>query len=385
MKILLGISGGIAAYKMPNFVRLCIKHHHEVQVLLTPAAARFVSPMTLKVLSGNPVWIEDFDPQDRLAHIHLADWADVFVLAPATANTLAKIAVGMGDNLLTSTVLALTCRKIAFPAMNVHMYNNPATQLNLQKLPSLGWEVVTPDSGSLACGYEGKGRLSDDDTLLAHIERNPNGPLKGQKILVTAGATLETIDPVRFLSNRSTGKMGLALALAAYRLGASVTLIHGKVSVLIPTYLTVHGVETTSEMLDILSQEITSADALIMAAAPSDFRPLHPSSQKIKKTTDTLKLELTQNPDILKTLIPKKGKCKIIGFALESDHAHSNAIQKLQSKNMDWIVLNQISDKFHPMDSNQNRILLISSSSETNFEGDKSEVALYILQNTLAK
>lgn len=380
MNILLAISGGIAAYKMLTVIRLLVKEGHRVRTVLTPHALEFITPLSIKSLSGEEVYCRDFELDHPIAHIELADWAEVIAVAPATANTLAKLAHGLADNLLTSTVLAATCRKVVFPAMNVHMLQNPQTQQNLAHLQEAGIEVIQPASGDLACGYSGQGRLPDEDTVAAVIACDPHRPLKGRHYLVTAGATRESLDPVRYISNHSSGRMGLALARELFRRGAQVTLIHGAMEVQAPEFLHSIQVESTRDMLNEIDHLIGGAQGLIMAAAPADYQPAQAQSQKIKKQ-DTLNLELIATPDILSALVPRYPGKLYLGFALETEQGQHYAQSKLQAKNLDYIVLNQVSPDFNPMGSLQNQVTLISRSGKTVSSpmAPKSEIAAFIL------
>lgn len=389
MNILLGVSGGIAIYKTLNIIRLLLKEGNNVKVIMTEHSTRFIQPILFKTIANNDVFVNDFDFDSPLAHIELADWADVFAIVPATANTIAKIANGIADNLLTSTFLAFDKRRIIFPVMNTKMFENKATQSNLKKIADvLKYEIIEPANGDLACGYKGKGRLPADDFVVAIINRNPNGILKGKKYIVSAGATREKIDPVRFISNYSTGKMGVSIACSLFKQGADVLLIHGSISIDIPRYINSLAIDSTADMLNVITKNIDSYDGLFMAAAPADFTPkdFHPS--KIKKSGDFTAIELDHTPDILKSISDKTHNKLIVGFALESgsatdnDDAIANAKSKLQTKNLDFIVLNTISDDFTPMGSDSNSVVLIGkdgSSKEYN-NAPKREIADWLVE-----
>ena len=357
MNIVFGISGGIAAYKTPQMVRRLVQRGHAVEVLMTLSATKLVSPLVLQTLSKRQVWVEDFDSRCPLAHIELGDWADVMVLAPATANTIAKLAHGIADNLLLSTFLACDKRKVIFPAMNVKMYENPLTRRNITLLREAGYEVFEPDEGELACGYSGRGRLPDEEVILGLVDRDPHKPLEGLRVIVSAGATREVIDPVRYISNFSSGKMGVLLAKRLFSLGASVFIVAGSVEVDLPAYIPSQRVTTTQHMLDVLIKMMKDYDVLIMAAAPADFRVAEVAETKLKRKGD-VDLHLVANPDILATVREHFPEKRLIGFALEMEGAEENAREKLIRKGLDAIVLNTLSRDFHPMGSDENAVIV---------------------------
>jgi len=357
MNIVFGISGGIAAYKTPQMVRRLVQRGHAVEVLMTLSATKLVSPLVLQTLSKRQVWVEDFDSRCPLAHIELGDWADVMVLAPATANTIAKLAHGIADNLLLSTFLACDKRKVIFPAMNVKMYENPLTRRNITLLREAGYEVFEPDEGELACGYSGRGRLPDEEVILGLVDRDPHKPLEGLRVIVSAGATREVIDPVRYISNFSSGKMGVLLAKRLFSLGASVFIVAGSVEVDLPAYIPSQRVTTTQHMLDVLIKMMKDYDVLIMAAAPADFRVAEVAETKLKRMGD-VDLHLVANPDILATVREHFPEKRLIGFALEMEGAEENAREKLIRKGLDAIVLNTLSRDFHPMGSDENAVVV---------------------------
>ncbi len=382
MKILLGITGGIAAYKMLTVIRLLTKAGHDVRCVLTPHAAEFITPLSVKSLSHSEVYIKDFEMENPIAHIDLADWADVLAIAPATANTIAKIAHGLADNLLTSIILAATCRKVIFPAMNVHMLHNLQTQENIRHLEELGFEVIEPEKGDLACGYTGDGRLPAEELVAAVIDRDPDRPMSGIRFVVTAGATREPLDPVRFISNHSSGRMGIALARELYRRGADVTLIHGAMEVSPPPHLDTVKVSNTEEMLVAIRHHMPDSQGLIMAAAPADFKSSSYQEQKIKKQSH-LDLKLIPTTDILSLVTEEFPDRLYIGFALESENGLGNAKKKQMSKNLDYIVLNQVTDDFNPMGSENNQVIIIDKNGNTN-ESDllsKDQIAGFILDH----
>ncbi|HSW56207.1 MAG TPA: bifunctional phosphopantothenoylcysteine decarboxylase/phosphopantothenate--cysteine ligase CoaBC [Ignavibacteriaceae bacterium] len=346
-KILLGVTGCIAAYKSCFIVRELIKRGSEVKVVLTPCATEFITPLTLATLSHNEVIVNTFPPSQKDGtnlstwHIDYALWADLMLVAPATINTIAKISYGFADNALTTLVTALRSPLVIAPAADVDMYNNQINQENLSKLEKLGHYIIYPESGELASGLSGEGRLADTNKIIDAVELILSGYSKdliGKKILVSAGPTYEDIDPVRFLGNRSSGKMGYAIAKAAYLRGADITLISGPSSQSIYPEIKMIKVRSASEMEKAVKKEIDKNDLLIMSAAVSDFRPIKAASNKIKKEKGTFDLKLELNPDILSSI--KAKKTKVIGFALETQNDLSNAKKKLKEKNLDMIVLN---------------------------------------------
>ncbi|MFN4215981.1 MAG: bifunctional phosphopantothenoylcysteine decarboxylase/phosphopantothenate--cysteine ligase CoaBC [Brevinematales bacterium] len=363
MKILFGITGGIAAYKIPQVIRRLVQRGHEVEVVMTPAAVKLVSPFLLQTLSKRPVWVEDFDSRRPLAHIELADWCDVMVVAPATANTLAKLACGMADNLLTSTFLACEKRKVIFPAMNVKMYENPLTKQNIQRLREVGCEVYEPEVGELACGYTGRGRLADEEVIIGLVDKDPCKPLQGLRVVVSTGATVEPIDPVRYISNFSSGKMGIAFAKRLFSLGADVLLVAGKTEVSLPSYIPFRRVQMTEDMLKIINEVIKDYDMLIMVAAPADFRVKDVASEKIRREKH-LSLDLVPNPDILATIHERYPDKRLVGFALEMRGHEDNAKEKMKRKGLEAIVLNMVSSEFHPMGSDENEVIVYKASGE---------------------
>jgi phosphopantothenoylcysteine decarboxylase/phosphopantothenate--cysteine ligase len=371
--ILLGVTGGIAAYKTPLLVRELIKQGAVVQVVMTHAAAEFITPLTLGTLSRRPVIMDIFPraaerrPDQWTKHIDLALWADVMLIAPASANTLAKIAAGMADNFLTALVLALRCPLAVAPSMDVDMYRNPATQDNLARLRSRGCHVLEPDSGELASGLSGPGRLPEPQALTAfleHVLKPTPLDLTERTVLVTAGPTHEPIDPVRYIGNRSSGRMGFALAAAAAERGASVVLIAGPVALETPAGVRRINVMTAHEMEETVMREFDRAHVLIMAAAVADFSPRIPFDSKIKRQSiqgDLFTLELKKNPDILARAGSLKNRRLLVGFALETDDVIENARQKLASKHCDIIVLNNPREKGAGFGTDTNVVTLLST------------------------
>ena len=356
-KILLGVTGGIAAYKSCELIRLYQKQGADVKVIMSEAATKFVAPLTFAALSHHEVEITMFD--DSIKHIELAQWADILVIAPATANTIAKIACGIADNLLTNIVLAATCPKLVAPAMNVNMYENAATRKNIHKLVQLGIQTIGPDSGYQACGDMGKGRLAALDQILdatVKILKKSNN----RKIVITAGPTQEPLDPVRFITNHSSGKMGYALAQAAAEKGYKVKLVSGPTNIPVPSAVEIIKVKTASDMLNAVLHEIEDSDIFIGCAAVADFRSKVISRNKIKKTDDTesLILELVKNPDIIKE-VANLHKTFTVGFAAETTNVVEYAKSKLVKKDLDLIIANDVSDSSIGFNSDQNRVSLV--------------------------
>ena len=345
VRIVLGVSGGIACYKAVELVRLLVKAGFSVQVIMTRGAMEFVTPLTFQTLSGNPVATETFNltQESEIGHINLADSADLFVIAPATANIIGKIANGIADDLLTTVIMATQAPVLLAPAMNIHMYENPIVQENLRKLGRVGYHLLEPAEGFLACGYEGKGRLADPEKIAEEIQKLlRKKDLTGERLVITAGPNREPLDPVRYLSNRSSGKMGYALARAALRRGAEVTLVTGPTALEAPAGARMIAVTTASEMRAAVNQEFAKSTAVIMAAAVADFRPVVRADQKIKRGKGPIELRLEPNPDIVKELGQKKTGKLLVGFAAETENLTANAAKKLSDKNLDMIVANNV-------------------------------------------
>ena len=355
--VVVGLSGGIACYKAAELVRLLVRGGASVHVMMTAAAREFLTPLTLQTLSGHPVATHTFDltQESQIGHIQLADRADAIIVAPATANVIGKIANGIADDLLTTVVLATRAPLLVAPSMNVNMYENPVVQENLERLRARHIRVVEPGEGFLACGWEGKGRLAEPDVLVAEVERalSPQD-LRGERVVVTAGPNREPIDPVRFISNRSTGKMGFAVAAAAWRRGADVALIAGPTSLPTPHGVRRRDVTTAEEMRQAVEAEFEACTLLFMAAAVADYRPSQVAPQKLKKKPGPMQLDLTRTVDILGTLAPRKGARFIVGFAAETDNVLANAERKLAEKHLDLMVANDVaaSDTGFAVDTN---------------------------------
>ncbi len=367
--ILLAITGGIAAYKIPWLVRLFTQAGHEVQVIATQAALDFVSEKTLAVLTGNPVINTFYKPDNTWNnHVKLGIWADVMVVAPATANTMAKMVQGQSDNLLLATYLSARCPVVVFPAMDLDMWQHPSTQKNVSALRSYGNHVVEPASGALASGLEGKGRMPEPEAMFLYIkELLYPGRWQGKKVLITAGPTYEPIDPVRFLGNRSSGKMGYALAAAFSEAGAQVTVVSGPVAIQPPKGVRVIRVESAQDMLDQASPIFAEADLTFFAAAVADYRVAHPAEKKMKRQDHKeTSLALVANPDIAKTLSSQKKKGQYcIGFALETHAGAEEAKAKMQRKGLDAIVLNlEQQAEGSVFGSEKNEVLLLSDNNQ---------------------
>lgn len=385
-KVLLGISGGIAAYKSAFLVRLFIKAGAQVKVVMTPAAKEFVTPLTLSTLSKNEVFssfTEDDEDEQWNNHVELGLWADFMVLAPATANTLSKMASGNSDNFLLATYLSAKCPVFFAPAMDLDMYKHPSTKNSFKSLKSYGNIMIPAGTGELASGLKGEGRMAEPEEIIEFLEAyfSENLPLQGEKILITAGPTYEAIDPVRFIGNHSSGKMGFELAKKAAELGAEVILISG------PTHLEIDDpkinlirVVSTREMYTAVHDHFENVDVAIAAAAVSDYKPKIVAAQKIKKAEENLSLELTKTQDILLSMGEKKTHQKLIGFALETNNELEHARGKLLKKNLDFIVLNSMNDAGAGFKKDTNKITLVYKDSEKAFDlKSKAEVATDIL------
>ena len=362
-RVLLGVTGGIASYKSAWVARLLTKAGVEVDVVMTRAATEFVGPVTFEALTGRPVHTELFDPGHALEHITLARQAHAIVVAPATADFLARAASGQADDLLTACLLAATCPVLLVPAMNDRMWAHPQTQRNVRHLAELGYHVLPPDEGLLAVGEgSGPGRMPEPETIVAHVGRllETRGPLTGKRVVVTAGPTREAIDPVRFISNHSSGKMGVAVAAAAWRRGADVELIAGPLLVEPPVGPRVTHVETTAEMADAVRRALGAADVLVMAAAPADFTPAHVATSKIKKGAAAPTLTLDFTVDILaSTRSARRPGSVIVGFALETNDVLAHARAKLDDKELDLIVVNDATEPGAGFGVDTNRVTLL--------------------------
>ncbi|MDR2423138.1 MAG: bifunctional phosphopantothenoylcysteine decarboxylase/phosphopantothenate--cysteine ligase CoaBC [Prevotellaceae bacterium] len=385
--VLIGITGGIAAYKSAMLVRLFVREGAEVKVLMTETAKRFITPLTMSTLSKNPVYADFFNPENGEwnSHVDLGLWADAYVIAPATANSIGKMAAGIADNLLLTTYLSAKCPVFIAPAMDMDMYRHPANTSNLETLKSYGNTIIDAESGELASGLDGKGRMAEPETIVNSLKSFFDARLLGQCVLVTAGPTYEKIDPVRYIGNHSSGKMGYAIAETMAQQGAEVLLVSG------PTGLTVNhpnirrvNVVSANEMYDECLKLFPLCNIAVMCAAVADFTPEQPLNEKIKQKSD-LNLLLTKTQDIAATLGKMKGDRILAGFALETDNEMMNARAKMQDKNFDFIVLNSMNDAGAGFDTDTNRITIIDKDgSETAFVlKSKKEVAKDVVSHIL--
>lgn len=381
--LLLGVSGGIASYKAAELVRLAVRRGARVRVMMTPNATRFVGPLTFQTLSGSPVATDTFDlgQESQIGHIRLADEADVVVLAPATANRVAKLAWGIADDLVATVLLATRAPVIVAPAMNVHMYEHPAVRQNIERLRALGCVVMEPESGELACGYEGPGRLPRPEHILAEAERAVTpASLAGRHVLVTAGPNREAIDPVRFISNRSSGRMGYALAVEAWRRGARVTLVSGPTALEPPygieTVPVVSAEDTRREVLN----RLRGVDVLLMAAAVADYRPVRTAPHKIRKSEGSLVLELERTADVLAAVAARRRRPLLVGFAAETENVVERARHKLREKKLDLVVANDVSRSDAGFEVETNHVWLVEADQEVELPlAPKDQIAAGVL------
>lgn len=385
-KILLAISGGIAAYKMNYLVRDFVKKGAKVKVILTPSAENFVTKVTLSTLSKNAVYSDFYDQNGTWnSHVELALWADVLLVAPCTANTLAKMVHGICDNLVIATYMSAKCPVFIAPAMDLDMYAHSSTKENLEKAERFGHHIIPAEFGELASGLEGQGRLAEPETILQKIEdffaQNQSKSLEGKSVLITAGPTYEAIDPVRFIGNHSSGKMGFSLAEEAVKRGAKVILISGPTSQKTNhKNIEIHRVTSAKEMYDEVFRYYEKVDIAIASAAVADYAPKIVAKEKIKKSEEEFTIELVKNPDILKTMGEKKTHQFLVGFALETQNEEENAKIKLQKKNLDMIVLNSLRDEGAGFQKDTNKVKILTNSEQKEFSlKSKDEVAKDIL------
>ncbi|MGG1514728.1 bifunctional phosphopantothenoylcysteine decarboxylase/phosphopantothenate--cysteine ligase CoaBC [Paenibacillus oryzisoli] len=385
--IVLGVCGGIAAYKAAALTSKLTQAGAVVRVIMTESAVQFVAPLTFQTLSRHHVFVDTFDEKDPsvVSHINLADSADLVLIAPATANMIGKLALGLGDDMLSTTLLATEAPIWVAPAMNVHMYANPAVQANMQTLASRGVRFIEPGEGQLACGYVGKGRLAEPEEIFAAVERFFAGetkPLAGKRVLVTAGGTVERLDPVRYLTNDSSGKMGYAIAEEAVRLGAQVTLVSGPTALPAPAGVQLVRVQSALDMREAVLSRLDAQDVVVKAAAVADYRPAEAALQKIKKKADTLTLQLVKNPDILQEIGTLKTHQFVIGFAAETENLDAYAMDKLNRKNCDLIVGNDVSQDGAGFGTDTNIVRIYDRSGLVQALSlrSKSEVARELLQ-----
>ena len=382
-KILLGVTGGIAAYKSADLIRQLVKAGAEVRVVMTPAAAEFVQPLTYQALSGHKVYSDIFDAEadSAMDHIELARWADLMVVAPASANFIAKMLDGYADNLLLTLCLASKQAVAIAPAMNQQMYLNQATQDNIQGLKARGVKVWGPAQGEQACGDVGPGRMLEPDAIMLLIAENfKPGRLSGKKVLITAGPTHEAIDPVRYIGNRSTGRMGYALAREAFQAGAEVTLISGPVSLDSTAGVICIPVTSALEMRDAVIEQVSGIDIFIACAAVADYRVADVATQKIKKSGNGMQLELIPNPDIVREVTALENKPFTVGFAAETENLEKNALEKLKRKKLDMIAANQVGVEKTGFESNTNELLVLWSDGQQLLALDvKNEIAKQLI------
>ena len=389
--IVLGVTGGIACYKACELASLLVKQHADVQVIMTENATKFVTPITFEQLTGNKALTDTFDRNfvHSVEHIAVADKADMVIIAPATANIIAKLAHGIADDMLTTTVLACRCPKAIAPSMNTGMLENPVTQDNIETLRHYGWEIIEPDSGRLACGAVGKGKLPTPERLLESVLHTAahEKDMTGMKVLVTAGPTREALDPVRYLTNHSSGKMGYAIAKAASRRGADVTLVSGKTDLTKPAYVNVVDITTAQDMYDAVMAEAGSADVIIKAAAVADYRPASVADNKIKKKDGDMSIALERTTDILKTLGENKKPGQFLcGFSMETENMIENSKAKLAKKNLDMIAANNVKVDGAGFGVDTNILTLITADSEKELPiMSKDEAADALLDEILVR
>ena len=388
-KILIGVTGSIAAYKAILLVRLLIKAGAEVKVIMTPSAKDFVSPLTFSTVSKNEVLIDLFNETSWANHVNLGRWADVMLIAPLSCNTLAKMANGFCDNLLLAVYLSATCPVIVAPAMDEDMWHHASTKLNIDKIKSFGNNIIPVENGELASGLFGDGRMAEPEQILQYLQVFffSSKELEGKKILVTAGPTHEAIDPVRFISNHSTGKMGVAIAEEFAERGADVTLILGPSNIDVSKNIQTVKVTSAQQMYDACINNFSKKDITVMAAAVADYMPRDFSSTKIKKTEDVIPLNLKRTNDILKEMGEQKNKDQIlVGFALETNNEKENALSKLEKKNLDLIVLNSLNDEGAGFSTNTNKITIFDKNgNEFNFGKKSKKLVAKDIVNTIIK
>lgn len=387
--VILGVTGSIAAYKAANLASLLKKQHCDVHVIMTENAKQFITPVTFESLTGNKCLTDTFDRnfQFEVEHVELAKRADLVLVAPATANIMAKLAHGIADDMLTTTVLACQCPKLIAPAMNTRMYENPVTQDNQKILQKYGWHVIEPASGYLACGDTGKGKFPDEHLIVEHVlnESAYQKDMKGLNVLVTAGPTMEAIDPVRFISNHSTGKMGYAIAAVCARRGANVTLVSGKTALLAPVGTKRIDVKSAQEMFDAVTERAFQQDIIIKAAAVADYRPVTVSDEKVKKKDSELSIALARTQDILAWLGAHRSDAQVLcGFAMETEHMVEHASEKLIRKNVDLIAANNVKVAGAGFGTDTNVITLIKRDGIRELElMSKEEAAMQLVDELL--
>ena len=362
--VVLGVTGSIAAYKIANLASSLVKKGANVHVIMTKNATNFINPITFETLTGNKCLVDTFDRNFEFSveHISLAKQADIFMVAPASANVIGKIANGIADDMLTTTIMACKCHKVISPEMNTNMFENPIVQDNLEKLRNYGYEVIDPASGYLACGDTGAGKMPEPTVLESYIMKNiaMEKDMAGKKVLITAGPTMEAIDPVRYISNHSTGKMGYALAKIAMERGAEVTLVTGKTYIEKPDFVKIIDVKSAKEMFDAVDKEFDSQDIVIMSAAVADYRPKTVADEKIKKNDGETAIELERTDDILGTMSRRKKNQFLCGFSMETEHMLENSKNKLKKKNLDMICANNLKVEGAGFGTDTNVVTLIT-------------------------
>ena len=387
--VLLGVTGSIAAYKIAYLASALKKRHADVHVLMTKNATNFINPITFETLTGNKCLVDTFDRnfQFQVEHVSIAKKADVVMIAPASANVIGKLAHGIADDMLTTTIMACKCKKFISPAMNTNMFENPVVQDNLKILEHYGYEVIAPASGYLACGDTGAGKMPEPETLLAYIERQIacEKDLKGKKILVTAGPTQEAIDPVRYITNHSSGKMGYAIAKAAMLRGADVTLVSGRTAIEPPMFVKVVPVVTAKDMYEAVTSVSDEQDIIIKAAAVADYRPAKVSDEKVKKSDGQMSIELERTDDILKFLGEHKRDGQFLcGFSMETQNVIGNSRAKLTKKNLDMVAANNVKVEGAGFQGDTNVLTLITQDEEVSLPlMSKEDAALKILDKIL--
>ena len=385
--VLLGVTGGIAAYKMPNVARMLKKMHCNVHVLMTQNATNFITATTFETLTGNKCLIDTFDRNFEFSveHVALAKQADLVLIAPATANVIGKIAGGIADDMLTTTVMACTCKKLIAPAMNHNMYHNPIVQENLEKLKRYDYEIIDPVCGMLANGDTGDGKLPSEETLVQYVLKELAFPkdMQDMRVLVTAGPTQEAIDPVRYITNHSTGKMGYAIAKMAMLRGAKVTLVSGPTALEIPMFLEYVPVVSAEEMCQEVLKRAGEQDMIIKAAAVADYRPANTATEKIKKSDEEAQLQLERTTDILAALGKQKGNTVLCGFSMETENMLENSRRKLEKKNLDMIVANNLKQEGAGFGTDTNILTLITRDAEHELEIMSKEKAAGCLLDEL--
>ena len=387
--VLLGVTGSIAAYKIAYLASALMKRHADVHVLMTKNATNFINPITFETLTGNKCLVDTFDRnfQFQVEHVSIAKKADVVMIAPASANVIGKLAHGIADDMLTTTIMACKCKKFISPAMNTNMFENPIVQDNLKILEHYGYEVIAPASGYLACGDTGAGKMPEPETLLAYIERETacEKDLKGKKILVTAGPTQESIDPVRYITNHSSGKMGYAIAKAAMLRGADVTLVSGRTAIEPPMFVNLVPVVTAKDMYEAVTSVSDEQDIIIKAAAVADYRPAKVSDEKVKKSDGQMSIELERTDDILKYLGEHKREGQFLcGFSMETQNVIGNSRAKLTKKNLDMVAANNVKVEGAGFQGDTNVLTLITQDEEVSLPlMSKEDAALKILDKIL--